>query len=90
MAKLLLFFIVASSLIFGAIYYNGDWECPYCHSHNYRIGSGVRTLMYYEPVYMDGANINPDLNHTEYFCECLDCGKEFFVRDDKPQEIIRR
>lgn len=54
-----------------------DYKCSKCGSdHHEGCGVGSTTLMYFEPIYKNGENINPDRNTTEYNIECLDCGNK--------------
>ena len=54
--------------------------CPECKKSHYSVGNSSRTLMYFQPIYKDGANINPDRNvsTTEYHCE--ECGHNWTER----------
>lgn len=54
-------------------------KCPHCNQSHYRMGITTTTLVYYPPIYKDGININPDKNEYRTRCECLHCGKVFYV-----------
>ena len=51
-----------------------DFICPKCKSSHHRgCDVGFRTLMYFQPEYVNGVNINPDRNTTTSTVECLEC-----------------
>lgn len=54
-------------------------KCPYCGKSHYRMGGTTMSLVYYPPIYKDGVNINPDKNEYRTQCQCLHCGKVFYV-----------
>lgn len=51
-----------------------NMRCPKCGKSYYAEGMSTSTCVYYQPIYKDGVNINPDRNihTTEYYC--LECG----------------
>jgi len=54
-------------------------RCPYCNKSYYKEGLSTATAMYFQPIYKDGININPDKNIHTVECKCLNCGKGFKV-----------
>lgn len=54
--------------------------CPFCGASHYEVRETYKTLMYYEPIYENGVNVNPDRNVTTHDCRCLECGHEFHIR----------
>lgn len=57
----------------------GNIQCPHCGESYYTELYSTSTSVYYPPIYKDGANINPDRNHTTTYCRCLNCNKEFEI-----------
>lgn len=55
-------------------------KCPKCGKSHYSVGSSSRTLAYYEPVYKDGVNINPDRNVTTTQLSCRECGNYWIIK----------
>jgi hypothetical protein len=51
--------------------------CPHCGGSYYAENNRTSTCAYYQPIWKDGVNINPDRNKTTVNCTCLECGKEF-------------
>jgi len=58
---------------------NESIKCPYCGKSYYKEESSMSTAMYFQPVYKDGININPDKNIYTTNCKCLNCGKDFKI-----------
>lgn len=52
------------------------WECPSCGASDYSPRGGFTTLVYYEPRYVNGVNVNPDKNRTTHINHCNNCGKD--------------
>ena len=52
-------------------------RCPHCGESYYAEDYSETTCMYYQPIYKDGVNINPDRNTTTTHCTCMNCGKKF-------------
>lgn len=55
-------------------------KCPHCGKSYYTELYGTSTAVYYQPIYKNGVNINPDRNQTTTVCECLNCGKTFCLK----------
>jgi len=55
------------------------WRCPNCGKNHFTDTCGSTTLMYFQPVYKDGVNINPDRNSTSFSRICLECGKKYVI-----------
>ena len=55
-----------------------DWICPQCGS-DYHSGCdiGMKTLMYFKPIYKNGVNINPDMNTSTFNIKCHSCKTSF-------------
>jgi hypothetical protein len=51
--------------------------CPKCNKSYYRRGITSITAMYFEPIFKDGVNINPDKNIVSTEIHCLSCGHDF-------------
>ena len=51
--------------------------CPHCGESYYMENHSECTAVYYQPIYKDGVNINPDRNKTTTHCTCMNCGKSF-------------
>jgi len=71
-----------------------NWICPNCGKSDYTGGDvGMKTLMYFEPHYIDGVNVNPDRNTTTYVVHCCNCDKDFSVKSgyefEQTDEIIK-
>ena len=49
-------------------------KCPNCGDSYYKIGESLSTCVYYQPVYKNGVNINPDRNKSTTKYECCSCG----------------
>jgi len=57
------------------------WKCPECGSdHHSGCNVGSQTLSYFQPVYKNGANINPDMNTTTYQIFCHACQRRFTAK----------
>jgi hypothetical protein len=52
-------------------------RCPHCGESYYAENNMTSTCVYYQPIWKDGVNINPDRNKTTVHCTCMSCGKEF-------------
>lgn len=48
-------------------------KCPNCGKSYYTGGETISTLVYYQPIYKDGININPDKNSIIMKLHCLEC-----------------
>lgn len=57
-----------------------DMRCPFCESNKYTIDYSIGTLTYCPPIIVDGKNINKDKNIVTEHCNCLDCGKRFYIK----------
>ena len=57
-----------------------DWICPQCGS-DYHSGCdiGMKTLMYFKPIYKNGVNINPDMNTSTFNIKCHSCKTSFVM-----------
>lgn len=55
------------------------FKCPNCGESYYTVGPSYVTAMYFEPIYKDGVNINPDRNTYTTEVTCLGCGKVYTV-----------
>lgn len=64
--------------------------CPHCDSSHYTENFSTRTLGYYQPIYKNGINTNPDANITTQYCYCLDCHHNFKVKIQYGQIIELR
>lgn len=51
-----------------------DIECPKCHKKHFTIGESTCPLVYHQPVYKDGVNINPNHNISTTKYTCCECG----------------
>lgn len=51
--------------------------CPKCGARHFTVGPSTCTTVYYQPVYKDGVNINPDRNTCSTSYKCLACGEEW-------------
>lgn len=60
-------------------------KCPTCGSSFYQELYNECTAVYYPPIYKDGININPDMNHITINYQCLNCGATFSITR-KPYE----
>lgn len=49
-------------------------KCPNCGDSYYKVGESISTCVYYQPVYKNGVNINPDHNRSTTQYECCSCG----------------
>lgn len=49
-------------------------KCPKCGKSYYTVGHSYSTCVYYQPVYKDGVNINPDRNKSTTSYTCCECG----------------
>lgn len=67
-------------LSIGGIMGSGLWHCPNCGESYFSDGCGVRTLAYYQPIWKDGVNINPDRNTTTFTRTCCSCGKSYVIQ----------
>ena len=56
-----------------------DFKCPNCGESYYTVGPSYVTAMYFEPIYKDGVNINPDRNTCTTEVTCLGCGKVYTI-----------
>lgn len=64
-------------------------KCPVCGESHYSVGICMCTAAYYEPIYRNGVNINPDRNITTTNYHCLDCKSDWMVESqfDMPDRI---
>ena len=52
-----------------------DYKCPQCWKSHFSGGSVWEcTCAYYEPIWKDWVNINPDKNTRTTTLKCLECG----------------
>lgn len=77
-----------------------NFKCPNCGESYYTVGPSYVTAMYFEPIYKDGVNINPDRNTCTTEVTCLGCGKVYTIsqqhgtsdniteKEVKPQRIV--
>ena len=56
-------------------------KCPYCGKSHYEEGMTTSTCVYFQPIWKDGVNINPDKNIHTTECKCLECGKSFLIEN---------
>lgn len=61
---------------------NQNVKCPHCGESYYTVMYSDSTCVYYPPIYKDGVNINPDRNTTTRHCRCMNCGKEFTIKEN--------
>lgn len=54
-------------------------KCPHCGASYYAEIYHSSTAVYYQPIWKDGVNINPDRNKLTTHCKCLNCGEEFDI-----------
>ena len=60
-----------------------NWICPKCKKSDYSISSGgMTTLMYFEPHYVNGVNVNPDRNTRSSEITCHSCHRIFDYSTD--------
>lgn len=57
----------------------GPAVCPHCGASYYTEIYSTSTAVHYPSIYKNGVNINPDQNQTTTLCECMACGKRFFI-----------
>jgi hypothetical protein len=50
------------------------------------MGATITTLMYYEPIYKNGKNINPDKNSHSTDFTCQECGCEWVEETNKNRD----
>ena len=62
-------------------------KCPYCGKSHYREGITTSTAIYFQPIWKDGVNINPDKNIHTTECECLECGRWFEIVNGEAKTI---
>lgn len=55
-------------------------KCPNCGASHYSQDSSFRTSMYFQPIWKDGVNVNPDRNITTTNFHCIECGKDWEVK----------
>lgn len=55
-------------------------KCPNCNKSHYSIGASSSTLAYFQPVFKDGVNINPDKNTITTELHCLECGTNWTIK----------
>lgn len=69
-----------------------NFKCPNCGQSYYTVGPSYVTAMYFEPIYKDGVNINPDRNTSTTEITCLGCGKIYAVSQQygTPDKIIEK
>ena len=53
--------------------------CPNCGARHFSEGVSTTTCVYYQPIWKDGVNINPDRNKTTTSYTCLECGHTWSV-----------
>ena len=58
-----------------------NWTCPHCGESHYMVNHSDSTCMYFPPIYKDGVNINPDRNIITTHCTCMECGKNFEIKN---------
>jgi len=56
------------------------WHCPNCGESHFTDDAGYTTLLYFQPIWKDGKNINPDKNITTFNRHCLACGKLYCIQ----------
>ena len=56
------------------------WKCPECRKNHFQESARCTTLAYYQPIYKDGVNINPDRNAISYIRHCLECNSRWLIR----------
>ena len=54
-----------------------NYKCPKCNASHYSVGISTSTLAYYQPIYKDGVNINPDRNIHTTNLQCIECGNNW-------------
>lgn len=52
-------------------------KCPHCGESYWSPRDATITAVYYEPIYKDGININPDRNTVSRTYHCWACGKDW-------------
>ncbi len=52
-------------------------KCPQCDASHYAAGGSSTTLTYYQPIYKDGVNVNPDKNITTTSYTCQECNNSW-------------
>lgn len=52
-------------------------KCPHCRESYWSPRDATITAVYYEPIYKDGVNINPDRNKVSQTYHCWACGKDW-------------
>lgn len=69
-----------------------DFKCPNCEQSYYTVGPSYVTAMYFEPIYKDGVNINPDRNTYTTEVTCLGCGKVYTVSQQygTPDTVVEK
>lgn len=54
--------------------------CPRCKKNTVmRRGHSMSTLMYFEPRYVNGKNVNPDRNTISTQWSCEECKNNFYI-----------
>lgn len=56
-------------------------KCPNCSKSHYSVGASTTTLAYYQPIFQDGVNINPDRNVTTIELTCQECGNKWIIKN---------
>lgn len=54
-----------------------DIQCPKCHKKHFTVGDSTCTLVYHQPIYKDGVNINPNHNIYTTTYTCCECGHKW-------------
>ena len=55
------------------------WRCPECKKNHFRDSVATTTLLFYQKIFKDGVNINPDKNAISFVRDCLECGTSFAI-----------
>ena len=56
------------------------WKCPECGENYFTESCGMTTLLYYQPIYRNGKNINPDRNNTTWTRYCKGCDTNWLIK----------
>lgn len=54
-------------------------RCPKCGESYYSEGVTESTAMYFQPIYKNGININPDRNTHKTHYHCMNCGHDWTI-----------